>query len=202
MLGPDVVAVHCYEVDEAEVDTLVESGTHLAHCPHMNQFRGEVAPIQAMRAKGMQVGLGIDNYFSDYFEVLRSCLASARIRAHDPEILSAHEVLALGTIDAARVLGLDEEIGSIEPGKKADIQVVNMRTLGLTPVNDPVTTLVYHGHAKDVDMVLVDGRVVVAGGVVQSADEEDLVARASVAANSAWTRFSERYGGYSVAPPR
>ncbi len=202
MLGPDVVAVHCYEVDDDEVDILAQSGTHLAHCPHMNQFRGEVAPIQAMRAKGMQVGLGIDNYFSDYFEVLRSCLASARIRAHDPEILSAHEVLALGTIDAARVLGLDEEIGSIEPGKKADIQVVNMRTLGLTPVNDPVTTLVYHGHAKDVDMVLVDGRVVVAGGVVQSADEEDLVARASVAANSAWTRFSERYGGYSVAPPR
>ena len=201
MLGSDVVAVHCYEVDEAEMDALAESGTHLAHCPHMNQFRGEVAPILAMRAKGMQVGLGIDNYFSDYFEVLRSCLASARIRAHDPEILSAHEALALGTIEAARVLGLDEEIGSIEPGKKADLQMVNMRRLGLTPVNDPVTTLVYHGHAKDVDMVLIDGKVVVAEGVVQSADEEDLVSRAGLAADAAWKRFAERYGGYSVASP-
>ncbi len=201
MLGSDVVAVHCYEVDEAEMDALAESGTHLAHCPHMNQFRGEVAPIQAMRAKGMQVGLGIDNYFSDYFEVLRSCLASARIQAHDPEILSAHEALALGTIEAARVLGLDEEIGSIEPGKKADLQMVNMRRLGLTPVNDPVTTLVYHGHAKDVDMVLIDGKVVVAEGVVQSADEEDLVSRAGLAADAAWTRFAEHYGGYSVRPP-
>ncbi len=201
MLGSDVVAVHCYEVDEAELDALAESGTHLAHCPHMNQFRGEVAPIQAMRVKGMQVGLGIDNYFSDYFEVLRSCLASARIQAHDPEILSAHEALALGTIEAARVLGLDEEIGSIEPGKKADLQMVNMRRLGLTPVNDPVTTLVYHGHAKDVDMVLIDGKVVVAEGVVQSADEEDLVSRAGLAADAAWTRFAERYGGYSVRPP-
>ena len=201
MLGSDVVAVHCYEVDEAEMDALAESGTHLAHCPHMNQFRGEVAPIQAMRAKGMQVGLGIDNYFSDYFEVLRSCLASARIQAHDPEILSAHEALALGTIEAARVLGLDEEIGSIEPGKKADLQMVNMRRLGLTPVNDPVTTLVYHGHAKDVDMVLIDGKVVVAEGVVQSADEEDLVLRAGLAADAAWTRFADRYGGYSVRPP-
>ena len=201
MLGSDVVAVHCYEVDEAEMDALAESGTHLAHCPHMNQFRGEVAPIQAMRAKGMQVGLGIDNYFSDFFEVLRSCLASARIQAHDPEILSAHEALALGTIEAARVLGLDEEIGSIEPGKKADLQMVNMRRLGLTPVNDPVTTLVYHGHAKDVDMVLIDGKMVVAGGMVQSADEEDLVSRAGLAADAAWTRFAERYGGYSVRPP-
>ena len=201
MLGPDVVAVHCYEVDDDEVSILAQSGTHLAHCPHMNQFRGEVAPIQAMRAKGMQVGLGIDNYFSDYFEVLRSCLASARIWAHDPEILSAPEVLALGTIDAARVLGLDQEIGSIEPGKKADLQLVNMQRLGLTPVNDPVTTLVYHGHAKDVDMVLVDGEVVVSDGIVRTADQGDLVVRAGDAADAAWTRFSERYGGYSVAPP-
>ena len=201
MLGPDVVAVHCYEVDDDEVSILAQSGTHLAHCPHMNQFRGEVAPIQEMRAKGMQVGLGIDNYFSDYFEVLRSCLASARIRAHDPEILSAPEVLALGTIDAARVLGLDQEIGSIEPGKKADLQLVNMQRLGLTPVNDPVTTLVYHGHAKDVDMVLVDGEVVVSDGTVRTADQDDLVVRAGDAADAAWKRFAECYGGYSVAPP-
>ena len=201
MLGPDVVAVHCYEVDDDEVSILAQSGTHLAHCPHMNQFRGEVAPIQEMRAKGMQVGLGIDNYFSDYFEVLRSCLASARIRAHDPEILSAPEVLALGTIDAARVLGLDQEIGSIEPGKKADLQLVNMQRLGLTPVNDPVTTLVYHGHAKDVDMVLVDGEVVVSDGMVRTADQGDLVVRAGDAADAAWKRFAECYGGYSVAPP-
>ena len=201
MLGPNVVAVHCYEVDDDEVNILAQSGTHLAHCPHMNQFRGEVAPIQAMRAKGMQVGLGIDNYFSDYFEVLRSCLASARIRAHDPEILSAPEVLALGTIDAARVLGLDQEIGSIEPGKKADLQLVNMQRLGLTPVNDPVTTLVYHGHAKDVDMVLVDGEVVVSDGMVRTADQGDLVVRAGDAADAAWKRFAECYGGYSVAPP-
>ena len=201
MLGPNVVAVHCYEVDDDEVSILAQSGTHLAHCPHMNQFRGEVAPIQAMRAKGMQVGLGIDNYFSDYFEVLRSCLASARIRAHDPEILSAPEVLALGTIDAARVLGLDQEIGSIEPGKKADLQLVNMQRLGLTPVNDPVTTLVYHGHAKDVDMVLVDGEVVVSDGMVRTADQDDLVVRAGEAADAAWKRFAECYGSYSVAPP-
>jgi 5-methylthioadenosine/S-adenosylhomocysteine deaminase len=79
--------------------------------------------------------------------------------------------------------------------------MVNMRRLGLTPVNDPVTTLVYHGHAKDVDMVLIDGKVVVAEGVVQSADEEDLVSRAGLAADAAWTRFAERYGGYSVRPP-
>ena len=199
MLGTDVIAVHCYDVDEAEIDILARSGTSLAHCPHMNQFRGEVAPIQAMQSKGMQIGLGIDNYFSDYFEVLRSCIASARIRAHDPEVLSAQDALALGTIDAAAVMGLDHEIGSIEIGKKADLQIIDMRRLGLTPTNDPVATLVYHGHGKDVETVIVDGQVVVSNGRVQTADEDALITQASQAATAAWDRFSQRYGSF-VAP--
>ena len=165
----------------------------------MNQFRGEVAPIQAMQSRGMQIGLGIDNYFSDYFEVLRSCIASARIRAHDPEVLSAQDALALGTIDAAAVMGLDHEIGSIEIGKKADLQIIDMRRLGLTPTNDPVATLVYHGHGKDVETVIVDGQVVVSNGRVQTADEHALITQASQAATAAWNRFAQRYGSY-VAP--
>ena len=199
MLGADVIAVHCYDVDEVEIDMLAKSGTSLAHCPHMNQFRGEVAPIQAMQSKGMQIGLGIDNYFSDYFEVLRSCIASARIWAHDPEVLSAQDALALGTIDAAAVMGLDHEIGSIEIGKKADLQIIDMRRLGLTPTNDPVATLVYHGHGKDVETVIVDGQVVVSNGRVQTADEDALITQASQAATAAWDRFSQRYGSF-VAP--
>ena len=201
VLGSDVVAVHCFEVDEAEIDILAETGTRLAHCPHMNQFRGEVAPVHRMREKGIQIGLGIDNYFSDYFEVLRSCLASARIHAHDPEVFSAYDALAFGTIDAARVLGLDDEIGSIEKGKKADLQMIDMATLGLTPVNDPVTTLVYHGHAKDVKTVFVDGNLVVREGVVQTADQADLIHRAGDAANNAWQKFRERHGAYAAPPP-
>lgn len=201
MLAPDVVAVHCYDVDDKEIDVLASSGAHLAHCPHMNQFRGEIAPIQALRERGMNVGLGIDNYFSDYFEVLRSCIASARILARDPEVLSAREALELGTIHAARALGLDQEIGSIEVGKKADLQIIDMRRLGLTPTNDPVTTLVYHGHAKDVETVMVDGRIVVSEGTVQTADENELIAHASAATRSAWERFVTRYGDYVVRAP-
>ena len=202
MLGPDVVAVHCYDVDDQEIEVLASSGAHLAHCPHMNQFRGEIAPIQALRQRGMNVGLGIDNYFSDFFEVLRSCIASARIRAHDPEVLNAHEALALGTVDAARALGLEQEVGSIEVGKKADLQIIDMRRLGLTPVNDPVATLVYHGHAKDVDTVIVDGKVVVSGGSLETADESALLAQAATAADRAWDRFVTRYGGYVARAPQ
>ncbi len=199
ILGADIIAVHCYEVSEPEIETLAKSGTKVAHCPHMNQFRGEVAPVHAMREQGMQVGLGIDNYFSDYFEVLRSFLAGARIKAHDPELFSAQDALAMGTIDSARVMGLDHEVGSIETGKKADLQIVNMRSLGLTPTNDPVATLVYHGHAKDVETVLVDGQRVVDGGLVRTADQDALLAQAGFAANAAWSRFKSKHGSF-VAP--
>jgi len=199
LLGPHMTAVHCYEVDEQEVDQLAASGTHLAHCPLMNQFRGEIAPIQALRGRGMNVGLGIDNYFSDFFELLRACIASARIRAHDPEVLSAAEVLELATMGSARAIGLDAEVGSLEPGKRADLQVVDMRRFGLTPVNDPVGTLVYHGHAKDVDLVMVDGRVRVRDGAVLEVDEDALLDAAAAAADAAWSRFAARHGDF-VAP--
>jgi len=201
MLAPDVVAVHCYEVTEQEIGILAASGAHLAHCPQMNQFRGEIAPMQQLRALGMNVGLGIDNYFSDYFEVLRACVAVARIRAHDPEILSAAEVLELGTLGAARALGLEAEIGSLEIGKKADLQMINMRRFGLTPGNDPVGTLVYHGHGKDVEMVMVDGQIRVRDGHVEGINEADLLDQASTAADAAWSRFTVRHGGYTAPGP-
>lgn len=199
MLAEDVIAVHCFDIDDEELGVLTDSGAHLAHCPLMNQFRGEIAPVQTMRERGMNVGLGIDNYFSDYFDVIRSCIAVARIRAHHPEVMQAPEALELATINAARTMGLDSEIGSIEIGKRADLQLVDMRRLGLTPVNDPLGTLIYHGHAKDVDTVMVDGRIVVRDGRLVDVDESAMLETAGVASDAAWRRFAERHGGY-VAP--
>lgn len=201
LLAPDLVAVHCYEVNEQEVEVLAASGAHLAHCPLMNQFRGEIAPVQDLRERGMNVGLGIDNYFSDYFELLRACIASARIRAGRPDVLSATEVLALATIGAARAMGIDGETGSLEAGKKADLQIVDMRRYGLTPTNDVIGTLVYHAHAKDVHTVMVDGRIVVEDGKVTGIDEEALIGAAGEAADAAWSRFAARHGGYSAPAP-
>jgi 5-methylthioadenosine/S-adenosylhomocysteine deaminase len=164
----------------------------------MNQFRGAIAPVEDMRARGVKIGLGIDNFFSDFFEVMRSCVAVARIRADDPRIVQSDEVLARATIGSAQVMGLDAEIGSLEIGKKADLQMIDTRRYGLTPINDPVRTLVYHGHAKDIDMVMVDGRIVVADGKVVNVDEDSLVRQAADADEAAWTRFAERHGGYAA----
>ena len=195
-LGEDVLAVHCYKIDEPGIDALAASGTRLAHCPLMNQFRGGIAPVGTMIERGVTVGLGIDNYFSDFFDLIRSCIAVARIRANDPDVMQAPEALALATIGSARAIGLDDRIGSIEPGKQADLQLVDMRRFGLTPVTDPIRTLVYHAHAKDVETVLVDGRVLVRGGTLLALDEHELVERATVAGAAAWGRFVGRFGAY------
>lgn len=201
LLGPDLVAVHCYDVTEQEVDVLADSGAHLAHCPLMNQFRGQIAPVQRLREQGMNVGLGIDNYFSDNFDVLRACIASARIRAGRPDVLSAAEVLSLATIGSARALGIDRETGSLEPGKKADLQLVDLRRYGLTPGNDVIGTLVYHAHAKDVHTVMVDGHTLVEDGKVTGIDEAALMDAAGAAADAAWQRFAAKYGGYAAPAP-
>ena len=169
--------MHCYTIDEADIDTLAATGTRLAHCPLINQFRGAIAPVGTMLDRGVIVGLGIDNYFSDFFDLIRSCVAVARIRADSPEVMQAPEALALATIGSARAIGQDDRIGSIEAGKQADLQLVDMRRFGLTPVTDPICTLVYHAHAKDVETVLVDGRVLVRDGVLLAIDEDDLVER-------------------------
>ena len=198
-LADDVVAVHCYKIDEADVTTFADAGAQLSHCPLMNAMRGSIAPVQDLRMQGVNVGLGIDNYFSDFYDVLRACIAVARIRADDPEVLPASEVLELATIDSARALGLEADIGSLEVGKKADLQIVDMRRFGLTPVNDPLRTLVYHGHAKDVDTVMVDGRVVVSGGRLADGGEQGLLDAAAHAADAAWGRFADRHGGYAAA---
>lgn len=197
-LDERVVAVHCYMVDDADIDLMGRSGVSLAHCPLMNQFRGAIAPVEALRAKGVGIGLGIDNYFSDHFEVMRACVAVARIRADDPKVLQSQEVLARATIGSAEILGLDRKIGSIEIGKQADLQIIDSRRYGLTPINDPVRTLVYHGHAKDIDMVMVDGRIVVRDGKVVTVDEADLIRRAARAGANAWRRFADRHGGYAA----
>jgi len=193
-LAPDVIAVHGYKLTQDEVVAFAQTGAHLAHCPQINSFRGLVAPLRDYRTNGVNVGLGVDNFFSDTFDVMRSCISCARMRENDPQYLPAAEVLALATVGAARALGLEAQIGSLEVGKRADLQIVDMRRYGLSPVNNPISTLVYHAHAKDVDMVMVDGEVVVESGVVLAADEDVLVSNAAQAAEAAWQRFTERFG--------
>ena len=118
----------------------------------------------------------------------------ARIKNSDPVALLAGEALEFATIGGARALGLASEIGSIEVGKRADIMVVGFDRYGLQPNLDPVANLVYHARRDDVEMVLVNGVVVVEDAEICSIDARALIAPAAEAGQRAWQRFIAKYG--------
>ena len=195
LLGPDVVAAHCYVIDEGDLAVLARSGARVAHCPLMNAVRGHIAPVGDLLARGVTVSLGIDNMFADFFDVVRTAVLVARIRARDALAMPSMQAVELATLAGARALGMEREIGSIEVGKRADLVVLDYRAFGLTPTLDPVQNLVYHAHARDVETVLVDGRIVVDGRRVRMVDAEALIDPAQDAATAAWGRFVGKYGG-------
>jgi 5-methylthioadenosine/S-adenosylhomocysteine deaminase len=162
LLGPNVVAAHCVVLDELEIGLLASTGTGVAHCPRSNAALGcGVAPLAELRAAGVRVGVGTDSPASapsfDFFEELRSVVLSARARAARPDVLSAREALELGTLGSARALGLDGEIGSLVPGKRADLAVVSLEGSAYLPFEDPAAAVVFGGSPDRVVATYVDG---------------------------------------------
>src|SRR6266576_1559431 len=162
LLGPNVVVAHCVVLDEDEIGLLASSGTGVAHCPRSNAALGcGVAPLAELRAAGVRVGVGTDSPASapsfDFFDELRSVLLSARARGQRPSVLSATETLELGTLGGARALGLDSEVGSLTPGKRADVAVVSLEGSPYSPVEDPAAAVVFGGSPARVITTLVDG---------------------------------------------
>lgn len=192
-LNKDVILAHCHYMNDEDRILLAESSASVVHCPVLNSLRAASASVRELLQKNIPIALGLDNYFADYYDVMRACIAVARVKSQDATYLSAREVFRFATIEAAKAMHLDHEIGSLEVGKKADIQLINIRKLGICPVTDPISTLVYHAHAQDVDTVFVDGKLLVANGKVLSVNEEDLIAQAQSASDNLWKRFALAY---------
>ncbi len=162
LLGPGVVAAHCVKADEEELDLLERYDVAVAHCPRSNAMLGSgIAPLAELRARRIRVGLGTDSPAStpsfDMFDELRAAVFSARAREARPDALTAVEVLELATLGSARALGLDGEIGSLVPGKRADLAVVSLADSPYVPWEDPAAAVVFGGSAERVVTTLVDG---------------------------------------------
>jgi len=163
LLDENVVAAHCVKVDEEEIGLLARHGVAVAHCPRSNALLGcGVAPLGALRAAGLRVGVGTDGVSSvpshDFFDELRTVIGSARARAERAGALSATAALELATIGGARALGLDAELGSLVPGKRADLAVVSLAGSPYLPWEDPAAAVVYGGAPERVQATLVDGQ--------------------------------------------
>lgn len=186
--------IHCVDVDAEDIAAIASAGATVAHCPIANAKLGHgVAPVPELRSAGVVVGMGTDSVASnnrlDLFEEARfaGLLHRAMRRSHD--LLPAADLLRMVTLEGARALGLGDRIGSLEPGKAADMCAVSLAGPHARPVHDPLAALFHGARAPDVVLTLVDGRVLYRGAGVPGLDEDDLGRRMDEAATrlrSAW----------------
>ncbi len=183
MLGLHLIAVHAIHLTQEEIALLADHACHVAHCPSSNlKLASGIAPIPALRARGVNVGLGTDGAASnnrlDLFSEMRLAALLAKGAGGDPTLLPAHEVLEMATLNSAHALGLDQQIGSLVPGKRADIVAVDLSAPELAPCYDPLSHLAYAAGREHVSHVWVNGELLVDNGVLTRIDSRELAANA------------------------
>jgi len=178
--GRHVVLAHCVHLNAAEFQTLVNTRTNVAHCPSSNLKLGSgIAEITKMLDLGISVSLGADgaacNNRLDMFTEMRT-MALLQKAMHGPEVIDARLALRIATIEGAKALGLEKEIGTLEIGKRADVTVVRLDGLHSTPgSSDPISALVYSAQTTDVQSVVIDGQLVMSDRELLTLDEHSVV---------------------------
>jgi len=177
--GAHVVLAHCVHLATEEMESLAHTKTNVAHCPSSNLKLGSgLARVAEMLARKIPVSLGADgaacNNRLDMFTEMRTAALLQKL-AHGPEVLPAAQVLRMATIDGARAMGLEQEIGSIEMGKRADVIVVDLDRIHSSPARDVVSTLVYSAGASDVRTTIIDGHIVMRDGELTTLDEAGVI---------------------------
>lgn len=186
ILGEHTAIAHCVWLNDDEIKLLADTGTAVAHCPTSNaKLAGGIAPILEMKQAGITVGLGTDGNISnnslDMFEEMKFASLLQKVHRYDAAALNAPDTLRMATIDGARLLGLDHEIGSIEVGKKADLVLVDIWQPNLMPLvwdegdSNILWNLVYAARGANVHTVFVDGEMVVQAGRSTRINELDVL---------------------------
>ncbi|HYW45101.1 MAG TPA: amidohydrolase family protein [Bryobacteraceae bacterium] len=179
------VAAHCVWVNDADMAILKARGVGVAHCPSSNmKLASGVAPVVRMLALGLAVGLGPDgpagsNNDFNLFEEMDLAAKLQKVTTFDPQALPAATALEMATIRGARALGLDREIGSLEPGKRADLITVRLDRPNAVPLYDPISQMVYALKAEDVRDVMVNGKPVVRDARILTLNEPQILRMAA-----------------------
>ncbi len=184
LLGPNFIGVHAIHLTRSEIDLLASHGCHVAHCPSSNlKLASGFAPVSQLVQAGVNLGLGTDGAASnnrlDLFAEMRLAALLAKGVSGDASALPAAAALKATTLDAARALNLDSQIGSIVPGKRADLVAVDLGAPACQPVFDPVSHLVYVAGREHVTHVWVDGKLKLDNRKQVGLDIDDLTARAT-----------------------
>ena len=210
-LRPGTVLAHAIYLTDEDIERIATSGAGISHNPQSNLKLGihRAAPVVEALAAGIPVGLGTDGAASnndlDLFDEMDTAAKLHKYVNGSPTALPAETVFRMGTMGGARVLNLHDRVGSLKPGKRADIVLLDTRRAGLTPLYDVYSHLVYAARGSDVATVLVNGRVVVREGRMLTVNEADVMARARTFAERVRTvveRVAAEAETSSVAAPR
>ncbi|MDQ7827536.1 MAG: amidohydrolase [Armatimonadota bacterium] len=199
VLETPTLAVHCVHLTPRDLRILKARGTAVSHNPTSNMYLAAgVAPVPQMLLAGIPVGLATDgpasNNNQNMIEALKFAALLHKVHTGDPTAITVEQVFEMATLGAARALGLEGEVGSLEVGKRADIAVADLCTATASPVHHPVSSLVYSAIGSEVETVIIDGRLVMEGGRILTVDEGGLLREAQRAAHALLQRAR-------IAPP-
>lgn len=183
LLNERVLAAHCINLSEKDMHVLSDRKVNAAYVPVANMKLGlSAAKVKDLITLGVNVGLGTDgpasNNSLDLFETMKTGALLQKHAYLDPTVLPAYEALKMATLNGARAVGLEKDVGSLEVGKKADVILVDLAKPHLTPLHDIYSTIVYSARAADVDTVIVDGKILMQNRQVRSLDEQAVMEKA------------------------
>jgi len=187
-LDSNLLAVHCVWLEDEDIKVLAKHGIKVSHNPISNMYLASgISPIPKLLSSGITVSLGVDgaasNNNQDMFELMKTTVLLHKVSSLNPLAITAEKVLEMATIDGAKALGLESEIGSIEIGKKADIVLIDLKSFNMVPLNRIVSQLVYCGKSFNVDTVIIDGKIVMEKRVLKTINEAEAIEKAQLMAD-------------------
>ena len=187
LLNDRLLAGHCIYVDDADIGLLASAGAHAVHIPKCNATSGRLAPTPKIKRAGINMALATDTQHGDMVELMRWALMTARVQEGgvDDDWQPRH-VFHMATLGGARAVGMADRIGSLEAGKEADLVMFDFRKPHLTPRTNALGTLVHTGQGRDVDMVMVNGSILVEDGRPTRVDMEEICAQATAVCEELW----------------
>jgi 5-methylthioadenosine/S-adenosylhomocysteine deaminase len=183
-LGPDVVAAHCVWLSDAEIEIIKKHDVKVSHNPCSNmKLASGVSPVSKLIESGVCVSIGTDGASSnnnlDLIEELKTASLLQKVSTLDPKVLNSDESIEMATIKGAEALGLSDEIGSIEVGKKADIILIDTNTANMTPDSSSLSSnVVYSANGSNVDTTICNGKILMENKKLTTLDEDEIYAKA------------------------
>jgi 5-methylthioadenosine/S-adenosylhomocysteine deaminase len=179
-LRPELLAIHCVTLDDEDIALFVKNNVKVSYNPVSNMYLGNgIPPMMKMRDAGLRIGLGVDgagsNNSQDMIETLKMAALLQKGAAKDPSVINAQQVLDWATLGGAQILGLEDQIGSLEVGKQADLFVIAPNSAKVVPIHDPVATLVYSCGQENVEMTIANGVILMQDGIIQHLDEAEIL---------------------------